>query len=94
MAQAGGESQGLPQFDLAQFESALSLQALCVPKADVHELCAVLRRLGALFDKPRLRSVVPADAAKPDDRLVLLQESVHSAGASTPCAPQQARAPA
>lgn len=67
-------------FDVAQFESTLSLQALRVPKEQVHELCTVLRRLGALFDRPRLRAVV-ADAAAPDDRLVLLAECVHSRGA-------------
>jgi hypothetical protein len=94
MAGAGAGAAGVTQFDVAQFESALSLQALCVPKTDVHELCAVLRRLGALFDMPRLRSVVAADAAKPDERLVLLQEDVHTAGALTPREPllQQARA--
>jgi hypothetical protein len=67
-------------FDAAQFESALSLQALRVSKTEVHELCTVLRRLGALFDKPRLRSVMTDDAA-PDVRLVLLHETAQSAGA-------------
>ncbi len=68
-------------FDAAQFDSALSLQALRVPKTEVHALCAVLRRLGALFDKPRLRSVVTDDAT-PEERLVLLHEDVHAAGAA------------
>jgi hypothetical protein len=76
---AGAAPSGV--FDAAQFDSALSLQALRVPKTEVHALCAVLRRLGALFDKPRLRSVV-ADDATPEERLVLLHEDVHAAGAA------------
>jgi hypothetical protein len=66
-------------FDVSQFDSALSLQALRVRKAEVHELCVVLRRLGALFDMPRLCSVV-ADEASPEERLVLLKDAVTDAG--------------
>ena len=70
-------------FDVSQFDSVLSLQALRVRKADVHELCVVLRRLGALFDLPRLCSVV-ADEASPEERLVLLNEAAKDAGEALP----------
>lgn len=58
-------------FDPAQFQRTVPLQALRVPKQEVHSLSCLLRRLGALFDWPRLQAVRPAPDA-PDERLVLL----------------------
>ena len=80
---ADGGADAAGGFDVSQFDSILSLQALRVRKADVHELCVVLRRLGALFDMPRLCSVV-ADEASPEERLVLLNEAVSDAGEALP----------
>ena len=80
---ADGGADAAGGFDKSQFDSVLSLQALRVRKADVHELCVVLRRLGALFDMPRLCSVV-ADEACPEERLVLLNEAAKDAGEALP----------
>ena len=66
-------------FDVSQFDSVVKLQALRVRKEEVHQLCVVLRRLGALFDMPRLCSVV-ADESSPEERLVLLNEAATDAG--------------
>ena len=77
-AAVGGDGAARP-FDVSQFDSTVSLQALRVRKAEVHELCVVLRRLGALFDMPRLCSVV-ADETSPEERLVLLNEAAADAG--------------
>ena len=60
--------------DRASFTKALELQSVVVPKREVAALCAQLRRHGALFDMPRLRSVVE-DEGDPESRLVLLHES-------------------
>ena len=60
------------KFDAAQFDVTLQLLGVCVPKADVADLSARLRRSGALFNMPRLRSVVECDSE--DVRLVLLRE--------------------
>jgi hypothetical protein len=59
-------------FDAAQFDVTLQLLGVCVPKAEVADLSARLRRSGALFNMPRLRSVVECDSD--DVRLVLLRE--------------------
>lgn len=59
-------------FDAAQFDVTLQLLGVCVPKAEVADLSARLRRSGALFNMPRLRSVVECDSE--DVRLVLLRE--------------------
>jgi hypothetical protein len=57
-----------------RFDTVLTLRALSVPACDVSQLSAALRVRGALFDRPRLRSVVN-DEARPEARLVLLSES-------------------
>ena len=58
-------------FDPAQFQRTVLLQALRLPKQEVHSFSCSLRCLGALFDWPRLQAVRPAPGA-PDERLVLL----------------------
>lgn len=57
----------------ASFATVLSLEAVSVAAADVQPLASSLRRLGALFDRPRLPSVLP-DPESPVRRLVLLRE--------------------
>ena len=74
-----GVDAAVDLFDVSQFDSVVSLQALRVRKTEVHELCVVLRRLGALFDMPRLCSVVP-DSKNSEERLVLLNEAVTHSG--------------
>jgi len=78
-AAVGGDVPAASLFDTSQFDNTLSLQALRVRKTEVHALCVILRRLGALFDMPRLCSVV-AEGAGADERLVLLNEAVTDAG--------------
>ena len=74
-------------FDAAQFDVTLQLLGVCVPKADVADLSARLRRSGALFNMPRLRSVVECDSD--DVRLVLLREDC---GEGAHARPAQSRA--
>lgn len=59
-------------FDRSQFDVTLSLYGVRVPKQDVANLATRLRRCNALFDRPRLRSVVECDSD--EVRLVLLRE--------------------
>ncbi len=61
-------------FDASQFDVTLSLQAVRVPKAEVSELSSALRARSALFDRPRLRAVLPDEASPDEARLVLLHE--------------------
>jgi|APGre2960657444_1045066.scaffolds.fasta_scaffold00668_5 hypothetical protein len=61
-------------FDLSQFDVCLALQGVSVPNAGVAELCAALRAREALFDRPRLRTVLPDETSPDELRLVLLRE--------------------
>ena len=63
----------------------LQLQAVSVEKHAVAELTTRLRALGALFDMPRLRTVV-SDDADAEARLVLLHEKAGVGAAAAPAA--------
>lgn len=64
------------------FSETLDLLGVVVLATACHALCKDLRRLGALFDRPRLRSVVLTDSVPASHRLVLLHEGALSAEVS------------